>query len=145
VGIFTGVGNIFKIVAMMRKSCKPSAVEINRERLIRNAECVDTHIELLATNQKWIADIFLNYIGICLNPPSFFFRRNISKREKRNYLWLLPVGCQDHNDMCFSRNQFLWYSWRGRYLFPTLFQSAEQKENQSIWFAKSSSLAYSHR
>jgi len=116
----------------MCESCKPRAIKINRERLIWNAECIDTHIEFLATNQKRITDIFLNYIGICLGTPIILDL--ISKRDI-SVLWL-PVGCQDHSDRCFSKNQFPWYSWRERYLFPKLFQSAKKKRrkhNIDLW------------
>jgi len=88
---------------MMSESRKSRSVEIDRERLIGNTECIDAHIEFLATNQQWIADVFLNYIWVCLNPSSFN-KQKVKDEEK--YVFCLPGDYQDHSGMCFSMIRF---------------------------------------
>lgn len=51
---------------MMCEPREACAIEVHCERLVRHAQRVDSHVELLPTNQQRIADVFLHDIWIGL-------------------------------------------------------------------------------
>ena len=50
----------------MREPAKAASVEVNCEGLIAGHEHVDSHVELLTTDQEWVHDVALNDVWLGL-------------------------------------------------------------------------------
>ena len=63
---YTSIVDIVSIVPIMRKSPKAGSIKINRQRVVRSYEDIDSHIKFFMPYQKRIVDIPLNNIGLRL-------------------------------------------------------------------------------